>query len=356
MTKKSQKTTNNDEDKRQSRKDILVARKQERDLRNLRIAIGIILGMVGIVIVVALVNELIVTPNRPVITLGDATVSMKDWQDRVQYERAQRVIYLENQYDAFGGDVGLVQQFGSQAITDLLDPEGLGQTTIDTMADELAICGALEDRGITITDADIDAEIGAAFNYFDGQSPTETPDPTATIMPTPSLTPIPVEGAEATPTVEPSPTPTAGPTATALPTPTPVSEASFQEQFGEILTSLQEQGVDEATYRQVVRAQLCRDRFADVLAEEQGMPTIAPHASIFLIAFDNEDEATAAAAGITDSQSYLTEWNTVRSQPAPTTEDDPVPTSASYELLSVHRIVWRTPLVQRLLRLPLSWA
>lgn len=336
MTKKRPVPTNTPAEQRQSRKDILIARKQERDSRNVRIAVGIIIGLIAIVALIALVNELIVAPNQAVLTLGESEVPLNEWQDRVRYERAQRVIFLENQLEAFGGDVGIVQQFGGQVISDLLDPETLGQASIDAMADELAICNALEERGITISDADVDTEIGASFGFFGGLSPTPLPDPTQTVQPTPSLTPIPIAGAEdAQPTEEPLPTATAGPTATPFPTPTPVSEEAFQEQFGGIIGSFQDLGVDEATYRRVVRAQLCRDRLAEALAAEQNLSTIAPHASLFLIAFDSEEDALAAVAEMDSADAFLEQWNTILSQPAPTAEEEE-PTSAAFELL------WRT--------------
>lgn len=336
MTKKRSEPTNNAADQRQSRKEILIARKQERDLRNVRIAVGIIVGMIAVVAIVALINELIITPNRAVLTLGDSEVPLSEWQDRVRYERAQRVIFLENQLEAFGGDVGIVQQFGGQVINDLLDPEILGQASIDAMADELAICNALEERGITISEEDIDTEIGASFGFFGGLSPTPLPEPTQTVQPTPSLTPIPVAGAdEPQPTDEPLPEPTEGPTATPLPTPTPVSAEAFQEEFGGVISQFQDLGVDEATYRSVVRAQLCRDRLGEVLAEEQSLATVAPHASFFLIAFDNEEDAFAAAETLNTPDAYLERWNTIQSQPAPTAEEEQ-PTSAAFELL------WRT--------------
>lgn len=334
MTKKRSETTNNAAEQRQSRKDILIARKQERDLRNLRIAIGIIIGMIIIVALVALINELIITPNRSVVTVGNSEVTLREWQDRVKYERAQRIIFLENQLEAFGGDVGIVQQFGGQVINDLIDPEALGQAVVDAVGDEMVICNAVEERGITISEADIDAEIGAQFGYYGGLSPTALPEPTQTVVPTPSLTPIPVAGSESEPTAEPLPTATAGPTATPFPTPTPVSEEAFQEEFGGVVTSFRDLGVDEAIYRRVVRAQLCRERLADALAAEQNLATVAPHASMFLIAFDSEEEAQAAAESVTDSDAFLTEWNIVRSQPAPEGEEQP--TATAFELL------WRT--------------
>jgi len=155
MAKKPQTPTNDDSQSRQSRKDILVARKHERQVRNLRIAGAVVLVLIALVIAIALVNELLLTPDRAVATVGDRNITLREWQDRVVYERAQRIIFLENQLDAFGGDVGIVQQFGGSVINELLDPEGLGENVLNVMAEELVICDAVAERGLDITDADV---------------------------------------------------------------------------------------------------------------------------------------------------------------------------------------------------------
>lgn len=333
MAKKTTNSNSNAENgQRQSRKEILIARKQERQMRNIRIALIAIVALMAIVIGVALINELILTPNRAVANVGATPITLRDWQDRVRYERAQRVIFLENQLEAFGGDVGIVQQFGGQVMTELLDPDGMGQNVLNLMADEQVICQALEDRGIGITDADIDEAIGESYGYYGGASPTAEPSPTTTIAPTPSLTPIPTPViTEVVPSPTPFPTLEPGPTAEPQPTATPVPEAYFQEQYGDLLTSFSDLGVDEATYRAVVRVQLCRERLAETLADEQALATIAPHASLFIITVEDEAEAADALAQI-ESSDFLTVWNTLSSRTGE--EEDPeLPTSLAFELL-----------------------
>ena len=178
MAKKPQTPTQSDSQLRQSRKEQLIARKHEQQVRNLRIAGVVVLVLIAIVIAVALVNELFLTPDRPVATVGDQTIALHDWQERVTYERAQRIIFLENQLEAFGGDVGIVQQFGGSVINELLDPEGLGENVLNVMAEELVICDAVAERGLEISDADVQDEINVNFGFFgDGVSPTGTPPP-----------------------------------------------------------------------------------------------------------------------------------------------------------------------------------
>lgn len=335
MAKKPETPIEPDSQQRQSRKEMLIARKHQRQLRNIRIAMIVIGVLIAVVIGIALVNELILTPNRAVATIGDTQITLREWQERVTYERAQRVIFLENQLETFG-DVGIVQQFGGNVINDLLDAEGLGQNVLNAMADERVICDAVAERGIEISDADVQTEISTAYGYYgEGISPTALPEPTRTVEPTPSLTPIPTAViTDVVPTATPFPTPTLGPTSTPFPTPTPLSEAAFQEEFGQLMGDLSALGVNESTYRNVVRAQLCRQRLEDALAEEQALARLAPQASLFVISANSEEAATGVEAQIA-SDGFLTAWNTISSRPEdPEAPEDP-PTSA-FELL------WRT--------------
>ena len=322
-----------EEAQRQTRKDVLIARKRAQQTRQIRIGVAIVGGLLGLVFLFALVNEYVIAPNRPVAMVGEAEITLREWQERVRFERAQRIVLLENQLEAFGGDVGIVQQIAGQAIVELQDAEGLGQTVLNRMIDEVVVRQAAEERGITVTEEDVDAEIGTAFAYFGGESPTAVPTPTATIMPTPSLTPLPTAViTEEVATLTPAPTATLGPTGTPLPTPTPVSEEAFQERFDEFMDRFRELGVSEETYRDVVRTQLYRQRLTEALAEEREVPEEAEQASAFVLSFDTEEEANEAAERI-EEEGFLTVWNTIRSAPL---DPESESTAVANELL------WRT--------------
>ncbi len=314
MAKKRNKITE-EEVQRQTRKDILIARKQARQTRQIRLAMMGVGGLLLLVILVAIVMELFVNPNRAVALVNGEEITLKEWQERVEYERGQRIRVLENQLEAFGGDVGIIQQFASQMIIDLIpeNAETFGQDVLDQMVNETAARQLAEARGITVTEADIDEAIGESFNYFGGNSPTPLPSPTETVMPTPSITPLPTAViTEVLPTLTPFPTPTTGPTRTPLPTSTPVSEASFQEQLADDLAQLKELGVSEATFRAVIKSQIYQERLMDVLATERELPTEAQQASIFIILFDTEEDA-AEGMNIIQESDFLTAWNSFRS-------------------------------------------
>ena len=333
MAKKRQETETG-EVQRQSRKEYLRAQREAAQKRQVYRALGGVLVLLLLIIVFALVNEFVLAPNRPVATINGEEISLQDWENRVRYERAQRIIVLENQYEAFNGDVGLIQQFAGQQINELYLPEELGQTVIDLMVNEAVIRQAAEERGISVTESEVDAFIGEGFNFYDGESPTPLPTPTETVMPTPSLTPIPTAViTEVLPTALPLPSPTVGPTSTPPPTATPVSRESFEQEFNDLLAQFAEYGVDEATYRSVVRSQIYIDKLTDALAEESNLPDEAEQASLYLLSFGTEEEANEAVDQI-GADGFLTVWNTIRSA---TREPESTSTANAFELL------WRRP-------------
>ncbi len=321
------------EQQRQSRKEILIARRQERQTRQVRLAVAGVAALIVIVLLVGIVNEVIIKPSQPVAAVNEVETSMTDWRDRVRFQRAQLIIGIEDLADALGQDIGQVQQFAGQQINLLLDPQALGQAVLDQMIDEQLIRQGAEARGIFVSDADVEKEIEENFNFFGGAVPTALPTPTQTIVPTPSLTPIPTAViTEVIPTNTPFPSPTLGPTNTPLPTATAVSVAAFQESLDDTLGRLRDLGTEEDQFRTLIRAQLYRDLLVEALADEETFETEAEQVSLFFICYDIQEEADAAFELISDSE-FLTVWNTARSLP-------PDPDSEFTAVAS--EMIWRT--------------
>ena len=335
---KKKNNTDNEEQQRQTRKEVLIARKHAEEQRKVRIVVGAVVGLLAALFIFAIVDAYIISPNRPVAEINGAEISLADWQEEVRFQRAQYINLLENQLDAFNGDVGTVQQFSGQAITELATDQGsedLGQRVLNTMLEDTVIAEEAAARGISVSEEEIDEEIGAAFNYFGGELPTAFPTPTETVEPTPSITPIPTQViTEVLPTNTPFPTATAGPTNTPFPTATAVSEEAFREEWGEVLAGYTEVGITEEQYREYLRKQLLRQKLADAIAEEQELATEADHASFFFIITDNEAEANETAAMIANDD-FLTVWNTVRSTPFDPEAETPSSAFAS-------EVMWQT--------------
>jgi hypothetical protein len=333
----SKNTTNKratEEELRQSRKEVLLARKQAQQTRQIRIAMAVVAALIGVVILMALILEFFIIPNRTVATVGDETIPLASFEDRVVYERARRVVILNDQLDAFQGNVGIIQQFASDLLVSLLptNAEAFGEGILNEMVDELLIQQAAAERGIVVSDEDVQAEIGRNFNFFDGGLPTPLPTATETVVPTPSLTPISTAViTEVVPTATIFPTPTTDP-ASIPPTATPVSAESFQEQFAELIAQYRDLGTSEAAFRTNIQAQLLRQSLADALATEQELPREAEHASFYLLAFNTEEEAALAESAVL-ADGFLPEWNRIRSQ---LPEDGGDSTAVASEIL------WRT--------------
>ncbi len=322
---------------RQTRKEILLARKQQQEKRRVSLIVGGIVGLILVIVVAAVVVEYSLRPSQAVAIVNGETITLRQWQSRVRFQRAQIIIGLESIAESLGGDIGQVQQFAGQQIS-LLLPQGasqLGQGVLDQLIDEALIRQEASRRGITVSDAEVDEAIGEQFLYFGGDSPTPFPTATATIAPTPSLTPLPTPViTDVLPTATPSPTVTPGPTSTPRPTATPVSEESFREQLAEQLDRLQELGVAEATFREIVRAGLYQERIVEALAAEADLPTEALHVSYFSLTYDDEELANQALVDIA-SRGYLTVWNEARSAPPPADPETAPPVRAG-------ELVWRT--------------
>lgn len=332
MAKKSEEKQ--EEQLRQSRKEVLIARRQEQQTRQVRLAIFGIVGLLALVVIIGAINEMIIKPDSAVASVNGTEVSLSDWQERVRFQRGQLIIGLEDLAAAFGQDIGQVQQYAGQQINLLEDPPTLGQFVLDELVDEELVYQAAVQRGIVVSDNDIQKEIEETFGFFGGAAPTALPTATETPIPTPSLTPIVGEViADVLPTSIPEPSPTAGPTSTPFPTSTPVSRDSFQETFDETMAEFKDLGTDELIFRDVVRARLFEDILLDELAIEEELPDEAMQASFFYLLFGAEDEAQQAISDISTGD-YLTVWNTIKSQPLESDGEQPAATASE--------VFWRT--------------
>ncbi len=320
MTKKPPSTAPGE---RQLRRQQRLEEREREQRRRVFLAVGGVIGLIVLVLLVAVVNEFVLKPSQPVAVVNGEPITTREWQRRVRYQRAQFISTIEEFYENTGGNVGLVQQLLGQQMQLLLDPQQLGGLVLDNMIDERLIQAAARDRGITVTDAEVQDTIESQYNYFDGGLPTPFPTGTATIMPTPSLTPIPTAViTDVLPTATPLPSPTIGPTVTPPPTATPVSQEAFDELFGEQLGRLRRLGGSEAELRSVVRAQLYRERLTEALAAELEVSTEEEQATFFVITFT--DEVTALAGQDEAAvRGYVDFWNRVRSTPPDASETSP---------------------------------
>jgi peptidyl-prolyl cis-trans isomerase D len=258
----------------------------ERERRQTRLIlytfIGILIIVAGLIGYAILYNTYL-QARQPVAKIGNVNITIGEWQARVrlQIQNLQNQYTIYTQYSQmFGMDFSQqLQQIQSQ----LNDPTGLGQTVLDQMINEELVRQEAAKRGITVSKAEVDASIHAAYSYFPNGTPTPTITPTSvifptlspqtlalvtitptpTLVPTPTLTPTPVFTATAI--ASPTATGTPGPTETPLPTSTPYTLQGFQNAFQKSLDSSAKMGLSENEVRGIYEAGILRQKLMDAI-------------------------------------------------------------------------------------------
>lgn len=261
--------------------------RQEREARQRRtiiIATAVVVTVVLFLIVYGLLQTLVFQPRQPVARVNDTTILTDEFIERTRFERNSLVQQAISNYQTlqlFGeeqSDIAISFLNNIQQIRFQLDPVSFGREVINRMIDDVLIAEEAQARGIEVTDEDVQEELQLQFGFSpDGLPPTPTAFPTigptstlsaeqlALVTPIPTATDFPTAtpDSEATATAIPSPTATLAPTLTA----TPYTEEAFQQNFEETMQQFDEQiGVSEATIREVIRAQLYRQRLLEEFA------------------------------------------------------------------------------------------
>jgi parvulin-like peptidyl-prolyl isomerase len=289
----------------------LKRRRPSRAEREARMQRAIVVGTIVVAAVVvgligfALVNDLILTPNKAIVTVNGDKITTRDFQDRV----------LLDFYFQTGGTA----QQG-------LDPSMLAQFSLDLMIEDLLIQQQAAARSIEVPDAEVEERIELLFGYDSGEpeptptvtlTPTQTVEPTATstfvFTPTPSPTATLEPGV--TPTATPTVTPTlAGsptPTATSIPQPTPLppTEQEYTQQRDQFLqavanfTELPVERVRELWVERV-HSQMLSEQLLEALDLEADKTKILVHAAHILV--ETEEEAQAVEERLQAGEEFET--------------------------------------------------
>jgi len=265
--------------------------RQTRIIVIVSIAIGvIILGLVAY----GVIDQTIIRPRTAVATVGDATITVREFESYVQYSRAQMLnqsfqyYTFHQQFGEFGGNF---LQTAQSLATQLMQPTTFGRDVLDEMIDNLIIREEAAKQGITVSQAEIDEAVQTAFGFF--PNGTLTPTVTATIQPTPTysetqlaiiaLTSTPTATAEEAdntadvdsplteevvvePEVEFTPTPEVLPTITL--TPTPYTTALFAQNIKDFNTNYAPFNFDIDQLREIFEIQLLREKLIDAVTQD----------------------------------------------------------------------------------------
>ena len=280
------------------------SRHRSRAEREAALQRWIVRGVIGvsavlaIILLVALVITQLIAPNEVIARVYDQKITAAQFQQRFLLERALISNQLNNRVSYYQL-LGLSnEEINQQLLSDsqvsswqneLTIPDQLGIRVIQTLAEELLIQRASQQMGLTVEEAEIEAERASYFNYSDAtampiMTATASPLPSATatliVSPTPSkiptLTPIPASATptaspppDATATTMPQPSSTPGPTNTPIPTLTADElRENYETNVADFDDYLRGQGIRQRTIDAWYEARAWRAALADAMHED----------------------------------------------------------------------------------------
>ncbi|MBA3869308.1 MAG: peptidylprolyl isomerase [Anaerolineae bacterium] len=285
------------------------------------VIIGTIAAIVVVVLLlgVTIVSDQIIKPNQVVASVDGQNITVSQFQKRVKLERYlrnQQLTQLVQTYTSFGyTEQQIVQQLQQQEpyatwIKELQVSDQMGLSMIDTMVEEQLIRNAAKEKGITVSQADIDTQINKFFGYtppvLAGAEATATVTPTPTITPTPFVSPTPSPAPTVTPTSEVTATVTPTPVATLPPTATLTSDAQqkkFTDNRDTVFRDLRTQtGMSDADINSYFELQALRAKLQDAVSTDVTTSGTFVDARHILVA--TEEEANDVIAALNSGESF----------------------------------------------------
>jgi parvulin-like peptidyl-prolyl isomerase len=263
-------------------------REKERRQRLIMIGIAAVIGclIVGI-LAYGFYMERVVKAGQPVAVVNGVTIPTETYEKRVLHQRmgidraTQELLIQRAQFDPEEEQDQFLLQIIDQQLSQLslqrtqVDGEGF----VDELIQEELIRQAAEEQGVAVSSEEIDRRIEEYFGY-EGEQPTPVPSP-----PTETITGT----AEMTPTVA----------------PTPMTSERFDELYSEYLTGLQETiGMSEAEYREMVKAELLREKMEAPITEQ--VPTTELQIRARHILVDSRAEAEVVLKNLEEGEDFAT--------------------------------------------------
>jgi parvulin-like peptidyl-prolyl isomerase len=305
----------------QTRRQRAISRKEQEQQRWIYIGLGVLIAVIVVILGFGLYQTYVLEPNEPIATVNNTNITTREYQNRVKYERfmldqaiyqteAQRQSLLQSENEQmvefFLGqyEQQLAQYQQQRNLVDI--------NTLDLLIEDELIAEAAAQRGITVTDEEVTEEInrfvarqlGGLTQAAATETETARIDATSTAAmwtPTPTLTPSPTltTTEEITPTATPADTPVPAPTATL----NVVGGTELENQLATWLEILADQvGINEAQYRDIVRAVLLREKVREAVVDE--VPRVAEQTHARHILVETEEEANEVIARLEAGEDF----------------------------------------------------
>jgi parvulin-like peptidyl-prolyl isomerase len=289
-----------------TRKEQLLRQRDRERHKRLYTFVGIALGVALLMVVVGIVYQLAVAPNRTAVRVGDVTVNATEFWKRARFERFNLLNQLARYQELstqLGGQSVFDAQIGQLQAT-LSSNFSVGAQAMDGVVEDLIVAQEAARRGVTVTDEEVEnalreeiansqglvtvAQATATAEANAGATATAalwTPTPTLapTVAPAAAVTTTEeitdtasttatvavTDTATTTDTVASLPTPVTPPTPAPLPTPVIITETLYTEGLTNITNNLtQAAGMTLDDYRAVIRARLLREKLSEIVSSD----------------------------------------------------------------------------------------
>jgi parvulin-like peptidyl-prolyl isomerase len=265
--------------------------------------------IVTVVIVVGLLaygwyDSRFVQPKIMIAEVNGTTITKSEFEGRVRLMQRQLLAQLNSyaQMESFFASdpntLAQIRALQAQIQSQLSDVELLGQQVIDQLIVDELIKQAARERGIEVTQVEIDKRIEEDFGFYAEGTPTPLP----TFTPLPTLTPDVTATAVAALTATPGASPTPAPTRTPRPTPTEYKFDAFEQDYDEFLGSLSDFRISEADYRAFVEATLYREKLQ--AAFEPDVPDVQEQVLVSHILVPDQETGEEALDKLNEGEAW----------------------------------------------------
>lgn len=267
-----------------TRKQISRRQREERQRRLILLGAGVVLFLVLGILGFGYYEMKFLKPASPVAVVNGAPLRTDEYQKMVIFQRFRLDQYregLEGQISQLDTSdettAAIVNLFQEELARVELERAQIPSQALEMMIEDELIRQGAQERGITVTEEEIDSAIEESYGY---QREPVTP----TVAPTPSIT-----------TTEPiTPTPT-------FP---PITKEDFEQAYQKNLSALAKVGISEEFYRDMVRRSLLRSKMQEVIGRE--VPTREEQVRVRRIVLETKEEAEAVRERLEAGEDFAT--------------------------------------------------
>lgn len=226
--------------------------------RTLLFGVGLVVAAIVLILGIGFYRENIAAVRAPVAVVNGQTITTRDYQRMVSYQRFNLV-------SRFGGQVD------QQVLADFLQNQ-LPQTTLDNMIDQVLIEQHAAEAGITVTDDEVQTTIEQQFGFTGDVEVPTTPASDAITT-----------------------TSSAG----------SVTREDFEAAFTNFLETLNAQtGLSEAQYRKVLAGELLQDKVSEQIVADVPATAAQVHARHILV--ETAEEAQSVYQRLLNGEEFAT--------------------------------------------------